>query len=124
VHEAPDLATRAAHERVVLVRWEDGYAALRTPPSLPASRAVVRAASEAAGAPVIEQPMLGGSLPLAIFDAPIDAPLVVVPIANHDNNQHAANENIRLKNLRDGIELYAFLIARLGLVWPQSLSHR
>ena len=85
---------------------------------MPASRAIVRVASEAAGAPVIEVPMLGGSLPLATFDEAIDAPLVVVPIANHDNNQHAANENIRVKNLRDAIELYAFLIARLGIAWP------
>lgn len=117
VHEVPDAATRGAHEKVALLRWEPGYAASRTSPGLPASRAIVRVASEAAGAPVVEVPTLGGSLPLAIFDEFIDAPLVVVPIANHDNNQHAANENLRVKNLRDGIELYAFLIARLGLVW-------
>jgi len=37
-----------------------------------------------------------------------------VPIANHDNNQHSANENLRLRNLWDGIELYATLFAELG----------
>jgi hypothetical protein len=30
-----------------------------------------------------------------------------VPIANHDNNEHSFNENIRLQNLWDGIELMA-----------------
>jgi acetylornithine deacetylase/succinyl-diaminopimelate desuccinylase-like protein len=117
VHEAPDAATRAAHEKVAFVRWEAGYGPLRVSPALPVSRAIVRVASEAAGAPVIELPMLGGSLPLATFDEVIDAPVIVIPIANHDNNQHAANENLRVKNLRDAIELYAFMIARLGIAW-------
>jgi len=40
--------------------------------------------------------------------------VIGVPIANHDNNQHAANENLRLKNLWDAIEVYAALLARLG----------
>jgi acetylornithine deacetylase/succinyl-diaminopimelate desuccinylase-like protein len=33
---------------------------------------------------------------------------------NHDNNQHAANENLRLQNLWDGIEVYAMIMSRLG----------
>ena len=33
-----------------------------------------------------------------------------VPNANHDNNQHSFNENIRLQNLWDGIELMAALL--------------
>jgi len=44
-------------------------------------------------------------------------PVVGVPIANHDNNQHAANENLRLQNLWDGIETCAALLTRLGHVW-------
>jgi len=36
---------------------------------------------------------------------------VTVPIANYDNNQHSANENIRLQNLWDGIEVMAALEA-------------
>jgi acetylornithine deacetylase/succinyl-diaminopimelate desuccinylase-like protein len=35
----------------------------------------------------------------------------VIPIANHDNNQHSFNENIRIQNLWDGIELMAALLA-------------
>jgi hypothetical protein len=36
---------------------------------------------------------------------------ITVPIANHDNNQHAANENLSLQNLWDGIETMAALMA-------------
>ena len=29
-----------------------------------------------------------------------------MPIADHDNNQHSFNENLRFQNLWDGIELW------------------
>jgi len=35
---------------------------------------------------------------------------VGLPIVNHDNNQHAANENLRIQNLWDGIEIFAAFI--------------
>jgi acetylornithine deacetylase/succinyl-diaminopimelate desuccinylase-like protein len=40
-------------------------------------------------------------------------PIIGLPIANHDDNQHAANENLRLQNLWDGIQTYASLMADL-----------
>jgi hypothetical protein len=33
-----------------------------------------------------------------------------IPIANHDDNQHTFDENLRIQNLWDGIELMAALI--------------
>jgi acetylornithine deacetylase/succinyl-diaminopimelate desuccinylase-like protein len=44
-------------------------------------------------------------------------PVVTLPIANYDNNQHAANENLRVQNLWNAIEMYAGLMARLGKEW-------
>jgi len=41
----------------------------------------------------------------------LHAPTITVPNASHDNNQHSFNENIRLRNLWDGIELMAALLA-------------
>jgi hypothetical protein len=45
------------------------------------------------------------------------SPFLIVPIANHDNNQHAANENLRMRNLWDGIGVFAVLFVRLGPAW-------
>ena len=39
---------------------------------------------------------------------------ITVPIANHDNNQHAAGENIRLANLRCGIFGLGYGLERLA----------
>jgi acetylornithine deacetylase/succinyl-diaminopimelate desuccinylase-like protein len=44
----------------------------------------------------------------------LKAPMVGVSIANYDDNQHAQNENLRLGNLWDGIEVYAGLLADLN----------
>jgi acetylornithine deacetylase/succinyl-diaminopimelate desuccinylase-like protein len=78
---------------------------------------VIRAVEEGTGGPVVRLPTLGGSIPMYLFSDVLHAPVVGVPIANHDNDQHAANENLRLQNLWDGIEVYAALIAGLGGAW-------
>ena len=46
----------------------------------------------------------------ALGSAFLLALIVGVPLANYDNNQHAANENLRLQNLWDGIDVYAALL--------------
>jgi acetylornithine deacetylase/succinyl-diaminopimelate desuccinylase-like protein len=53
---------------------------------------------------------LGGSLPLFLFEKYLATPTITVPIANHDNNQHAENENIRIQNIWNGIETYVALM--------------
>jgi acetylornithine deacetylase/succinyl-diaminopimelate desuccinylase-like protein len=117
VSEPPDLETRRANPRIVRLEWDTGYAAARTSMDLPVSRAVAKVVGEAIGEPPIETPTLGGSLPLSLFTETLEAPLIAVPMVNHDNNQHAADENLRLQNLWDGIEIYALLMARLGKEW-------
>ena len=63
---------------------------------------------------LILTPTMGGSLPLHEFGSRLSAPIIILPLANHDNNQHAENENIRLQNLWDAIEIYAVTLAKLG----------
>jgi acetylornithine deacetylase/succinyl-diaminopimelate desuccinylase-like protein len=84
---------------------------------LPVSRAVLAVVEGATGRPVVRMPTLGGSIPMYLFEQVLGTPVIGLPIANHDNNQHAANENIRLQNLWDGIEVYAGLLAGLGAAW-------
>jgi acetylornithine deacetylase/succinyl-diaminopimelate desuccinylase-like protein len=114
VHDEPTLEERSRHARVARIEWEQGYPGIRTDMDAPLSRAVLRVLGEATGGQVVAIPILGGSLPMYLFAEILRAPLVIVPMVNHDNNQHAANENLRVGNLRQGIELYAALFARLG----------
>jgi acetylornithine deacetylase/succinyl-diaminopimelate desuccinylase-like protein len=114
VHEAPTAAVRRAHARLVRLDWEAGYPPSRTSMDLPVSRAVARVVEESVAAPVVRLPTMGGSLPMYVFEKVLAVPVIGLPIANHDNSQHASDENLRLQNLWDGIEVYAGLIARLG----------
>lgn len=117
VHDDPDSLTRRAHARIIKVTGDAGYPAMSTALDLPVSRAVIRAAEASLGTKVVVEPPLGGSLPLYMFKEVLGVPLIMVPIVNHDNNQHAENENLRIRNLWDGIELYAGLVAKLGRMW-------
>jgi acetylornithine deacetylase/succinyl-diaminopimelate desuccinylase-like protein len=109
VREDPDLETRLAHPRIAKVERRSGYPAARTSIDHPMARQVIAAAARAAGEEVVLLPTLGGSLPLYLFVDLLEAPVVIVPIANHDDNQHAPDENLRLANLWYGIDLMAAL---------------
>jgi acetylornithine deacetylase/succinyl-diaminopimelate desuccinylase-like protein len=118
VRSEPTPEERLTHPKVLRIEWDPGgYPATRTSMTLPVSRAVVRAVEEAVGGPVVAVPTLGGSLPTYQFAEVLRTPLIVLPIVNHDNSQHAADENLRLQNLFDGIEIYAGVLARLGYIW-------
>jgi len=45
---------------------------------------------------------MGGSVPLGAMECAARTRTITVPITNYDDNQHAANENLRLQNLWDG----------------------
>jgi acetylornithine deacetylase/succinyl-diaminopimelate desuccinylase-like protein len=117
VDHTPTPAERMAHERILKMTWEAGYPATRVSMDSPLSRAVIRATEEALAAPIVALPTLGGSLPMYTFESVLHTPLIVLPIVNHDNNQHAANENLRLQNLFDGIDVFAGVMARIGTYW-------
>ena len=120
VRDTPDSAMRMAHAKIVRVEWDGGYAATRASMDIPFSRALLAAASSGAATPPLAVPTLGGSLPTSTFEQVLGVPLVILPIANYDNNQHAFNENIRMQNLWDGIEMFAAVMARLGQEWRES----
>lgn len=112
VRDVPDTATRSAHAKTARVNWSAGVAAARTPLDDPFSRELIGIMTSAGHEPVL-LPTLGGSLPIPIIKQGAELPVIVFPIANHDNNQHAANENLRLQNLWDDIDVLAAFFAAL-----------
>jgi len=99
-----------AHPRVANIQADEGENASRTPMDLPIAADVIKAVESARGK-VILLPTSGGTVPLDAMERAANTRTISVPIANHDDNQHAANENLRLQNLWDGIETMAALIA-------------
>ena len=110
VESDPDRQTLLSHPKVAKVVIDAGsYNALRTPMDLPIARRLTETLEQVRG-PVIKLPTSGASLPLFMIQQELGTPTISVPIANHDDNQHTFNENIRIQNLWDGIEVMAALL--------------
>ena len=109
--QPPTDAERAQHPLIARVTVRPGgYNAERTSMELPVSRAVIEAVQSTTRDKIVLLPTSGGSLPLSIITENLKTVTISVPIANYDNNQHAENENVRLQNLWDGIEIFASLM--------------
>jgi acetylornithine deacetylase/succinyl-diaminopimelate desuccinylase-like protein len=104
----PDI--RRAHAQVAKLVFRPGVAASRTRMDLPIAQEVMRIVEGARG-DIVKLPTMGGQVPLGEIERPLGTTTIVVPMVNHDNNQHSFDENLRIQNLWDGIELMAALLA-------------
>lgn len=107
-HPTPE--ERRAHRRLSKLTRAPGYRAVRIDTGSPLATSLIEACRIAGGEDVVALPTFGGSIPLYLFEDILEAPVAVLPIANHDNNQHSADENVRVANLWYGIDLWATLL--------------
>ncbi len=105
VEDDPDQETRLKYPKIAKITMSSGYPAARTSMTDPFAKMVIERTKDVVGEDLILLPTLGGSLPLYLFTDVLQKPAIIVPVANHDNNQHAANENLRIANLWYGIRL-------------------
>jgi acetylornithine deacetylase/succinyl-diaminopimelate desuccinylase-like protein len=111
VEQAPDADTRARHAKIArLSTFGDATNAFRTSPMDRQARALAAAIREATGVEPVHLRTLGGTVPIAPFIEALGFPAVLVPTVNFDNNQHEENENLRLRNLYEGILTVAAIL--------------
>jgi acetylornithine deacetylase/succinyl-diaminopimelate desuccinylase-like protein len=79
---------------------------------LPVSQALIKTVQDATNGETVVAPMLGGSVPMYIFEK-LEMPWIGVPIVNYDNHQHSSDENLRLGQFWKGIEVYGAILADL-----------
>jgi acetylornithine deacetylase/succinyl-diaminopimelate desuccinylase-like protein len=114
VHEDPSEEILRDNPKVVKLDWRGiGNAGLRTPMDDELAQKLIGIMQELAP-DLILTPSMGGTLPLNAFDDRLDTPIIVLPLANHDNNQHGRNENIRLQNLWDAMAVYGVVLSQFG----------
>lgn len=107
----PDHAARMRYPKIArLARTETGYPAYRTDMDLPIVRTAIAALQRFSDRDPVLLPSLGGSLPITMFGELLKVPVIGLPIANHDNNQHQPDENLRIGHLWTGIETYAAIL--------------
>ena len=112
VDHDPTGEERALYGHLIKVEvTPGGYVAQRTPMDLPVAQSVIKAVQSTVDYRVLLKPMMGGSLPLFLFETYLDSKPVVMPVVNYDNNQHAENENVQLKFLWEGVQTMAAIMA-------------
>jgi acetylornithine deacetylase/succinyl-diaminopimelate desuccinylase-like protein len=110
INRDPTMDERRAHALLARVDRRGGARASRSSMAHPLARAVIAALTRD-GVPPVRLPTLGGSLPFGSFSDVLGMPTVGISLVNFDNNQHGPDENLRLQNLWDGVELLASVMA-------------
>ena len=84
----------------------------KTSPELPVSRMAVASMEEAYGVSPVVMPLLGATAPNYVFTDDLGLPAIWTTYANHDEDNHAPNENMTLETFRNGIVASAVLFQR------------
>ena len=102
------------HAPEVEVVFQGGMDPSKTPLDSPYAAPVVAALRDATGEEPLLVPALGGSLPDYVWTRILGVPAFVTPYANHDEANHAPNENLEVERFITGIRTGVALLARLG----------
>ncbi len=115
IYDEPTPEQRQKHQKLARLDWSSsgGYPAYRASFDEPLAMQISDILDKLSDRTLIQTPTMGGSLPLYIVEDVLQTPILILPVANHDNNQHGANENLRLQNLWDAIEIYAAVLTGL-----------
>lgn len=112
VYQDPDHETRMKYPKIIKVdRDKDGFPAAKVPMDHPDILPIIESVKQFTNDKLVLLPSEGGSNGIftLIFDG-LKKPGISVNIVNHDNNQHAEDENVRIGNLWYGIDLMAVLM--------------
>jgi len=110
------VQARCPGAQVELIHGYEAYKVAVTHPQVQKVIGAVQELCESLGktaAPVV-LPTSGGSLPLSDLAQALNMPLISLPLANHDDNQHAPNENLRLGHFVQGIRTMLMVLYGLG----------
>lgn len=101
-------------EDIELVRLEGGMLPSFTPVEHPMAEVVRDAVEAGFGKRPIDIPLVGGSLPDAVWTKTLGMPSFLVPYGAPEQANHSPNESYRVERLWQGITTSATLLARLA----------
>ena len=107
----PSAEDRARYPLLATIKGA-GAKALFTDPAQPMGRWLIGALRDGFGADPVVIPLMGGGVPTEPLVRELKVPVVILPLVNQDDNQHAANENLRLGNYTPGVHSLVSLISR------------
>jgi acetylornithine deacetylase/succinyl-diaminopimelate desuccinylase-like protein len=106
----PSASERARYPKLATLRGNAGSDALQTPLDAPIGQWAQAAVLAAFDQQPVRIPLMGGGVPSGPLAVGLGVPILLLPLVNADNNQHAANENMRIGNFQDGVRLLHALL--------------
>jgi acetylornithine deacetylase/succinyl-diaminopimelate desuccinylase-like protein len=98
------------------VSYIEGYNPCKTPIDHPMSNAICSSVKRAFEKTPIIYPLIGGSLPSSYLADALGVPVITVPYGNHDECNHAPNENLVIDLFIRGIKCSATVFYELSNV--------
>lgn len=112
VDSEPTDEERGKFPLIAAIKGGGGMAAFMTPLDAAIGKWAAAAFTDAFGQDPVRIPIMGGGVPTRPLADGLKVPILLIPLVNADNNQHAANENIRLGNDASRTKsLYALFMA-------------
>ena len=111
VEQEPDMATRRKYPLIAQVTRSGGggFGIAKTSMDDPVTTRAADAI-RALNQRLVQLPTIGGGLPFGLFSDSLKLPTIGLAVVNFDNNQHAANENLRVGHFWEAIEIFAALL--------------
>ncbi|GAA4467753.1 dipeptidase [Nibrella saemangeumensis] len=108
----PTDEERQKHPKLISVKSVIAMLPVRTEFGIYPDRWLSAAMTRAFGQEPVKIRIGGGSVPIAPFIRVLNIPSISVPMVNMDNNQHAANENLRLGNYVEGVKTWLAILTQ------------
>tara|TARA_R110001632_G_scaffold144870_6_gene261608 strand:+ start:328 stop:1830 length:1503 start_codon:yes stop_codon:yes gene_type:complete len=101
----PTDEERRTYPKIAKFKISRGINAFRTSPELDFGKTIrAQLTKDFGDAPIVIR-IMGGTVPIVPLIDALNVPTIIVPMVNMDNNQHSPNENIRIGNIRQGIQI-------------------
>lgn len=112
VDSAPTAEERSAYAKLIAMDYRIGSKPFRTDVDSDIGKWLGQAMEHIFDDQYVKMRITGGSQPIAPFINTLGIPAVSIRIPNPDNNIHAPNENMRLGNYLEGIQMCLSILAQ------------
>ena len=110
IEEDPSQEQRLQNNRLIKIGERGVTDAFRTELNHPFGLHIKSMLESEFNEDVVRIRIMGGTVPIAAFINTLDIPAFILPMVNHDNNQHSPNENLKIEQLAYGISTYYRLL--------------
>lgn len=110
IDREPTDQERQNHKKIVKFVSSESMDAFRTDPDSNFGQKIRASLKTAFDRDPVVIRLMGGTVPIVPLINELNVPTVIIPMVNMDNNQHSPNENIRIGNIHQGINICLTLL--------------